>query len=88
MFTLLKLKSASCTQAADIAKRKITSIESELGHAVTPDEVAHALAKGFESVLNVDLKPGELTPYELEHANILCREKYATEEWNFKGKAR
>jgi lipoate-protein ligase A len=86
MFTLLKLKNATCTQAADIAKRKITSIESELGHAVTPNEVARALAKGFESVLNIDLKPGGLTPFELERANSLCGEKYATGEWNFKGK--
>ncbi len=30
MFQLLKLKNASCTQAADIGKRKITSIQNEL----------------------------------------------------------
>ncbi len=34
MFQLLKLKDASCTQAADIAKRKITSIQNELGHKI------------------------------------------------------
>ncbi len=43
MFTLLKLKNASCSQAADIAKRKITSVENELGRAVTPEAVADAL---------------------------------------------
>ena len=35
MFQLLKLKNASCTQAADIAKRKITSIQNELGHEIS-----------------------------------------------------
>jgi lipoate-protein ligase A len=88
MFTLLKLKNASCTQAADIAKRKITSIENELGQAVTSEAVADALATGFGAVLKVELKPGELTPFELELASRLCKEKYATKEWIFEGKTR
>jgi lipoate-protein ligase A len=86
MFTLLKLKNASCTQAADIAKRKITSTENELGHAVAPETVADALAKGFRSALKIELEPGELTPYETKLADCLCKEKYATEEWTFEGK--
>jgi lipoate-protein ligase A len=86
MFTLLKLRNASCTQAADIAKRKITSIKNELGHDVMPETVANALAQGFKAILKIQLEPGELTPYELELANKLCKEKYATKEWNFEGK--
>jgi len=86
MFTLLKLKNASCTQAADIAKRKITSVENELGHSVAPERVADVLAEGFRSVLNVKLEPGELTSDEVELAERLCKEKYATKEWVFKGK--
>jgi len=86
MFTLLKLKNASCTQAADIAKRKITSIQNELGHAVMPETVANALAQGFRAILKIQLEPGKLTPYEVELANKLCKEKYATKQWNFEGK--
>jgi len=86
MFTLLKLKNASCTQAADIAKRKITSIENELDHAVTAEAVASALAEGFRSILKIQLEPSKLTPGEVELANRLCKEKYATEEWTFTGK--
>jgi len=86
MFTLLKLKNASCTQAADIAKRKITSIQNELGHAVVPETVANALAQGFRAMLKIQLEPGELSPYEVELANRLCKEKYATKAWNFEGK--
>jgi lipoate-protein ligase A len=88
MFTLLKLKNASCIQATDIAKRKITSIENELDHAVTTETVADALADGFKSALKIQLEPGKLTPYEVKLANRLCKEKYATEEWTFEGNTR
>jgi lipoate-protein ligase A len=77
MFTLLKLKNATCTQAADIAKRKITSIQNELGHAVMPETVANALAQGFRAILKIQLEPGELTPYEVELAQKLYKEKYS-----------
>ena len=86
MFQLLKLKTSSCSQAADIGKRKITSIQNELGHAVMPETVANALAQGFKAMLKIQLEPGELTPYELEIANKICKEKYTTEAWNFEGK--
>lgn len=86
MFTLLKLKNASCNQAVDIAKRKITSIQNELCHQVMPETVANALAQGFRAILKIQLEPSELTPFEVELANKLCKEKYATKEWNFEGK--
>jgi len=86
MFTLLKLKNASYTQAADIAKRKITSIQNELGHAVMPETVANALAQGFRAILKIQLELGELTPYEVELAQKLYKEKYSKTEWNLNGK--
>jgi lipoyltransferase/lipoate-protein ligase len=86
MFTLLKFKGVSCTQAADIAKRKITSIQNELGHAVMPETVANALAQGFKAILKVQIIEGELTPYEVELAQKLYKEKYSTADWNLNGK--
>jgi lipoate-protein ligase A len=86
MFTLLKLKNATCTQAADIAKRKITSIQNELGHAVMPETVANALAQGFRAILKIQLEPGELAPYEMELAQKLYKEKYSKTKWNLNGK--
>lgn len=86
MFKLLKLKNASCTQAADIAKRKITSIQNELGHVVMPETVTNALAQGFKAILKIQLEPSELTPTEAELAQKLYKEKYTTKEWNFSGK--
>jgi lipoate-protein ligase A len=86
MFKLLKLKDASCTQAADIAKRKITSIQNELGHRVMPETIANALAQGFKAILKIQLEEGKLTPTELELANKLYIEKYTTNQWNLGGK--
>jgi lipoyltransferase/lipoate-protein ligase len=86
MFTLLKFKDASCTQAADIAKRKITSIQNELCHKTSSETIANALAQGFKAILKIQLEEGELTPSELETANKLYKEKYSTKEWNLGGK--
>ncbi len=86
MFQLLKLKTATCAQAADIAKRKITSVQNELGHVVMPETVANALAQGFMAILKIHLDSEELTPFEVELAKRLYKEKYSTKEWNFEGK--
>ena len=86
MFKLLKFKDVSCTQAADIAKRKITSIQNELGHSVMPETVANALAEGFRAMLRVQVEPSKLTPIEFELANKLCKDKYSVKEWNFVSK--
>jgi lipoyltransferase/lipoate-protein ligase len=83
MFQLLKLKGTSCTQAADIAKRKITSIQNELGHEVMPETIANALAQGFKAILKIQLHPSELTPYEMDLSQNLYKEKYTTNQWNF-----
>ncbi len=85
MFQLLRLKDASCTQAADIAKRKITSIQNELGHNIAPETIVNALAQGFKAILKIQLSEGGLTSSELETANKLYKEKYSTKEWNLGG---
>jgi lipoate-protein ligase A len=86
MFQLLKLKNATCTQAADIAQRKITSIQTELGHKISPDTIANALTQGFRAILKIQLEPNELTENEKQTANKLYKEKYTTKEWNLEGK--
>jgi lipoate-protein ligase A len=86
MFHFLKLRNVSCTQAVDIAKRKITSIQDELGHRIMPETIVNALAQGFKAILKVQLDEDELTLNELETASKLYKEKYLTKEWNFSGK--
>ena len=88
MFTLLRVPWAtSCMQVAAVAKRKITSIHETLGHTVSPETASNALVEGFKNAFGIQLSTGELTPYESELAERLCREKYATDEWNFNKKA-
>ena len=87
MFQLLKLKNFTCGQAADLGMRKITSVQNELGHAVSPETIANALAEGFKAMLKIQLEPGALTCYEIELANKLFNEKYSKKEWNFESKS-
>ncbi len=86
MFQLLRLKDLSCTLAADIGKRKITSIQKELGHKISPGTVVNALAQGFKAILKIQLQEGKLTAAETEAAEKLCREKYSTKDWNLSAK--
>jgi lipoate-protein ligase A len=87
MFTLLRVPWAkTCMQVTAVAKKKITSVHETLGHAVSPETASNALTAGFKNAFSIQLAIGELTPYERELAETLCKEKYATDEWNFNGK--
>lgn len=85
MFNLLKFKDLSCSQAADIGQRKITSIQSELRHNISPVTIANALEQGFKAIMKIQLATGKLTSYEKELSEKLYREKYATKKWTFCG---
>jgi lipoate-protein ligase A len=88
MFNFLRVPWAkTCMEAINVAKNKITSIKEALGTNVSIGEVNHALTEGFQKTLNIQLMSGKLTPYELEHAQKLYKEKYATQEWNFQCKS-
>jgi len=86
MFQLIKLKDINCSLAAKIGKRKITSIQNELCHKISPDTVANALVQGFKAILKIQLQENELTAAEKETADKLAKNKYSTKEWNLGGK--
>jgi lipoate-protein ligase A len=87
MFQLLRVKSVdTCSLAAQIAQRKITSVRNELGHAVAAETAANALTQGFKAMLKINLKTAELTLYEKALAKKLCNSKYSTDNWNQNGK--
>jgi len=86
MFQLIKFKDINCSLAANIGKRKITSIQNELSHKVSSDTVANALVQGFKAILKIQLQESELTAAEKETADKLAKNKYSTEEWNLGGK--
>ena len=87
MFTFLRVPWArTCMEVVGVAERKITSVKKELGRDVSIEEAEKALVGGFQKALNIKLVEGELTLHERELAEKLCKEKYATDEWNFHGK--
>ena len=73
------------SEAADIGQRKITSIQSELRHNISPVTIANALEQGFKAIMKIQLATGKLTSYEKELSEKLYREKYATKKWTFCG---
>lgn len=88
MFTSLRVPWArTCMEVVGVAERKITSIKKELGRHVSVEEAKKALVKGFQKALNMKLVRGELTLYEKELSEKLCKEKYATDNWNFHGRS-
>lgn len=88
MFTLLQVPWAKTVkEVVAVAERRITSIKQELGHAVSAETAANALASGFKNALGVQLEPGKLSEFEVEVAEKLRRDKYAIREWNFYGKS-
>jgi lipoate-protein ligase A len=93
MFTLLRVPWAhSCTHVVNIAKGKITCIKNELGHLLTTETAANAIAHGFTVALNLPVVENvvssncALTQEEKKLAQKLYKEKYSTVDWNFKAK--
>jgi lipoate-protein ligase A len=58
-----------------------TTVEQILGRRVPFDEVAAAMAAGFQEALGMALAPGELSPAELALAERLLREQYDHPDW-------
>lgn len=88
MFSLIRVPWAETyAEVVNVARNKITSLSAELGRQVSVEEVNDALIIGFQEALNTRLARSGLTPYEQERAERLCKEKYATDEWNLHGKS-
>ena len=87
MFTFLKVPWAkTLMDVLEASKKKLTSAKQELESRMSIDEVYHALVRGFENALKIQLVEEELTSYERKLAEKLRETKFATENWNFKGK--
>ena len=86
MYQLLRAPfTDDCNLAAQIATRKITSIQNELGHAVSAETAQNALTQGFKNTLKIHLTKNKLTPYEQALAKKLYTHKYTTDNWNQTG---
>lgn len=65
-------------------KNKAVATNTLREKPVTIEEAKKAFKEGFEKGLNIELAPYELTSEELEYVEQIAKEKYESEEWNFK----
>jgi lipoate-protein ligase A len=69
------------------AKRLLAHAATAADHLAPPptwQQAAQAFQSAFAQVLELDLIPGELTSTELERAQTLQTEKYATDSWTMR----
>jgi len=84
IFHSIKIDEAHRDRITLLAKNKITSLEDELKWEISIDELKGAFKKGMQFVLKDELIDSALDERELEIAEQLFKEKYSTQEWNFK----
>ncbi|CUA79863.1 lipoate--protein ligase family protein [Anoxybacillus suryakundensis] len=65
-------------------KNKAVAMNELTDRKITIDEAKEAFFKGFEKGLNIQLERYELTDDELAYVQQLAKNKYETDEWNFK----
>lgn len=65
-------------------RARATTLAEILGREVSWEEAAQAVAGGFARALNLQLEPEELTPWEVNVAQQLRREKYTSDHWTFR----
>jgi lipoate-protein ligase A len=63
-------------------RQRAIALDRALGRAVSLDEAADALARGFSRALHLTLAPGELTEDE-QAALVPLRAKHAQNRWLF-----
>lgn len=82
IITALKFKDlAAQAEAKTRLLARATTVERELGQTINWETASQAFQDGFQSVLNLDLEPGELTDTEKQRAQQLVIEKYAHPSW-------
>jgi len=86
MFSILKVPNEKIRdKLIQDVKERVTSLSQVLNRVVTYEEVAETLLAGFQQAFcEQEFVLGELSPEEQALAEKLAREKYESDEWNFK----
>lgn len=71
---------------ADRLRKAVTSVGEEAGCPVNEKDLCAALKKGFEQVLGIRFREGNLTPEEQRLADELIARKYGGGCWNREGR--
>lgn len=72
---------ADRAQAGERLLQRAATVEDCLGRVVPFSEAAAAFIQGFERALGLDLRPGELTDFEIRRAVQLEAQKYNHPSW-------
>jgi lipoate-protein ligase A len=86
MYTFLRVPWAKTIKdVLCVVQDRLTSIKHETGINSSIEDAYHALVKGFEDTLKLELREESLTDYEEKLAKKL-RKKFSTNRWNIEGK--
>ncbi|MEH7441873.1 biotin/lipoate A/B protein ligase family protein [Bacillus sp. JJ1122] len=85
LFSLFKYPNERVKERMQKAfKTKAVAINEISSRTITIDEAKEAFKAGFEDGLGIHLEPYTLSESELEYVNKLAKDKYESDEWNFK----
>lgn len=85
LFSLFKYPSERVKDRMKSAfKSKAVAINEISPRKITLEEAKEAFYKGFAEGLNIELQPYQLTEEELAYVNKIAKERYESDEWNFK----
>lgn len=69
-----------------VFSKKAITMNEAAGRTITYEEAAQAFQTGFETALNIEFIPLELTKEQWDEVHALAASKYQTDEWNFKNR--
>jgi len=84
IFYCFNLNENARKKLVELSKKKISSLSDELNKEITFNMIKGVLKRGMEEIMDEALVFTELTKDEKNLAEKLYREKYNTDEWNFK----
>ncbi|MBM4762265.1 biotin/lipoate A/B protein ligase family protein [Bacillus sp. B15-48] len=85
LFSLFKYSNDRVKERMQKAfKSKAVAINEISGRTVTLEEAKLAFKDGFSEGLNITLEPFKLSNDEMDYVLKLVKEKYESDEWNFK----
>ena len=85
LFSLFKYPSERVKERMKSAfKSKAVAINEISPRRITLEEAKEAFYKGFAEGLNIELESYQLTEEELDYVNKIAKERYESDEWNFK----
>jgi len=85
LFSLFKYSNERVKERMKKAfKDKAVAINAISPRRITLEEAKEAFNKGFAEGLNIDLESYQLTEEEIAYVQKIAKERYESDEWNFK----